>query len=35
MIAAIARVLSALFAPLASELERLPPSAIRHLLASL
>jgi hypothetical protein len=33
MIAAIERFLSALFAPLAHELGRMPPSAFRHLLA--
>jgi hypothetical protein len=35
MIAAIARVLNALFAPLARELDRMPPSAFRHLMAGL
>lgn len=35
MIAAIERALAAMFAPLARELERMPPSAFRHLLAGL
>jgi len=35
MIAAIERILDALFAPLAHELARMPPSAFRHLLAGL
>jgi hypothetical protein len=35
MIAAIERVLTALFAPMARELDRLPPSALRHLMAGL
>jgi len=35
MIAAIKRVLNALFAPLARELDRLPPSALRQLLPGL
>jgi hypothetical protein len=35
MIAAIERALNALFAPLARELDRMPPSAFRHLLAGL
>jgi hypothetical protein len=35
MIAVIKRALSALFAPLAHELDRMPPSAFRHLLAGL
>jgi hypothetical protein len=35
MIASIERVLKALFAPLARELERMPASAFRHLLAGL
>jgi hypothetical protein len=35
MIAAIERALTALFAPLARELDRMPPSAFRHLLAGL
>jgi hypothetical protein len=35
MIAAIERVLNALFAPLVRELDRLPPSAVRHLMAGL
>jgi hypothetical protein len=35
MIAAFERTLSALFAPLARELDRLPPSALRYLLAGL
>ncbi len=35
MISAIARFFDALFAPLARELGRLPPSALRHLLAGL
>jgi hypothetical protein len=34
MIAAIERVLTAAFAPLARELDRLPPQAFRRLLAS-
>jgi hypothetical protein len=33
MIVSIERALNALFAPLARELDRLPPSALRHLLA--
>jgi len=35
MTAAIERALIALFAPLARELDRIPPSAFRHLLAGL
>jgi hypothetical protein len=35
MIAAIERTFAALFAPLARELDRLPPSAFRHLLGVL
>jgi hypothetical protein len=35
MIAALERFLDALFAPLARELERMPPSAFRHLLPGL
>jgi hypothetical protein len=35
MIASIERVLNALFAPLARELDRMPASAFRHLLAGL
>ncbi|MDB5437302.1 MAG: hypothetical protein JWR47_3559 [Phenylobacterium sp.] len=35
MIAAFGRLLDALFAPLARELERMPASAFRHLLAGL
>ena len=35
MIAAIERTLNALFAPLARELDRMPPSAFRHLLGGL
>ena len=35
MIAAIKRALSAAFAPLARELDRMPPQAFRHLLAGL
>jgi hypothetical protein len=35
MIAAIERALNALFAPLVRELDRLPASALRHLLAGL
>ena len=35
MISAIARALDALFAPLAYELDRMPPSAFRYLLAGL
>jgi hypothetical protein len=35
MISTIARALDALFAPLARELNRMPPSALRHLLAGL
>ena len=35
MISAIERALNALFAPLARELDRMPPSAFRHLLAGL
>jgi hypothetical protein len=35
MIAAIERVLKAMFAPLARELDRLPASAFRHLLPGL
>jgi hypothetical protein len=35
MIAAIERVLTALFAPLARELNRMPPAAFRHLQAGL
>jgi hypothetical protein len=35
MIAAIERFFDALFAPLARELERMPASALRHLLAGL
>jgi hypothetical protein len=35
MIAAIERALNAMFAPLVRELDRLPPSALRHLMASL
>ena len=35
MIAAFKRFLGALFAPLARELERMPASAFRHLLAGL
>lgn len=32
MISAIKRAVTALFAPLAHELDRMPPSALRHLL---
>jgi hypothetical protein len=35
MISMIARALAALFAPLARELERMPPAALRHILAGL
>jgi len=35
MFAAIERFLDALFAPLARELERMPASAYRHILAGL
>jgi hypothetical protein len=35
MIAAFQRALTALFAPLARELDRMPPAAFRHLLAGL
>jgi hypothetical protein len=35
MFSSFERFLNALFAPLARELERLPPSAFRHLLAGL
>jgi len=35
MIAAIEKALKALFAPLARELDRMPPSAFRHLRAGL
>jgi hypothetical protein len=35
MIAAIGKFFDALFAPLARELSRMPPSAFRHLLAGL
>ena len=35
MIAAIERALNALFAPLARELDRVPPRAFRHLLRGL
>jgi hypothetical protein len=35
MIASIERVLNALFAPLARELNRIPPSALRYLVAGL
>lgn len=35
MFAAFERVLNALFAPLARELDRMPPQAFRHLLAGL
>jgi hypothetical protein len=35
MIAAIERTLNALFAPLACELDRMPASAFRHLIAGL
>ena len=35
MFAAIERFLNALFAPLARELERMPPSAFRHILGGL
>jgi hypothetical protein len=35
MFAAIQRAVAALFAPLARELERMPASAFRHLLAGL
>ena len=35
MFAAIERFLDALFAPLARELDRMPPSAFRHLLSGL
>ena len=35
MIAALERFFDALFAPLARELERMPPSAFRHLIAGL
>jgi len=35
MIAAIERFFDALFAPLARELARMPPSAFRHLLSGL
>jgi hypothetical protein len=35
MFAAIERFLDALFAPMARELARMPPSAFRHLLAGL
>jgi hypothetical protein len=35
MIAAIERALTAMFAPLAHELDRMPASAFRHLLAGL
>jgi hypothetical protein len=35
MLAAIGRFLRAMFAPLARELERMPASAFRHLMAGL
>ena len=35
MISAIERVLTAVFAPLAREMDRMPPQAFRHLLAGL
>lgn len=35
MFAAFERLLNALFAPLARELDRMPPSAFRHLMAGL
>jgi hypothetical protein len=35
MFAAIGRFLDAMFAPLARELERMPASAFRHLMAGL
>ena len=35
MFAAVGRLFDALFAPLARELERMPASAFRHLLAGL
>jgi hypothetical protein len=35
MISAIERALSALFAPLARELDRMPAQALRHLMAGL
>lgn len=35
MIAAIQRAVSALFAPLARELDRMPASAFRHLMVGL
>jgi hypothetical protein len=35
MIASIERALNALFAPLARELDRMPPAAFRHLLGGL
>ena len=35
MISIIGRALDALFAPLARELDRMPPSALRYLLAGL
>ena len=35
MIAAFERFLAAIFGPLARELDRMPPSAFRHLLAGL
>jgi hypothetical protein len=35
MINAIERALTAMFAPLVRELDRLPPSALRHLMAGL
>jgi hypothetical protein len=35
MIAVIERALNTLFAPLARELDRMPPSAFRHLMAGL
>jgi hypothetical protein len=35
MVAAIERLFDALFAPLARELDRMPASAFRHLLAGL
>jgi hypothetical protein len=35
MFSVIERLLNALFAPLARELDRMPPSALRHLTAGL
>lgn len=35
MISAIERALSVFFAPLAREMDRMPPQAFRHLLAGL